>query len=86
MGLFPPDDEYMWKMLSSINRGRGYSEVHIHNKIGDIFRFIVDPFSYWVFTTSPEDKSALARAKDRGLNTIDAIKYCADMMQQGKKP
>lgn len=86
MGLFPSDAEYMWKMLESINRGKGYSEIHFHNKIGDIFRFIVDPFSYYVFTTNPEDKSALQRAKDRGLNMIEAIKYCATEMAAGRKP
>lgn len=86
MGLFPADAEYMWKMLESINRGKGYSEIHFHNKIGDIFRFIVDPFSYYVFTTDPKDKSALARARDRGMSTIEAIKFCATEMAAGRKP
>ncbi len=38
--------------------GQDYSEIFVRGDLGQgIYRFIADPYSYWLFTSAPHDKS-----------------------------
>lgn len=73
--IFPASDELLWKMLATVNPGSGYSEIHIANDVnGEVFRFVVDPLSYWVYTTNPMDKAKIAANAAQHKDTeIDAV-------------
>lgn len=77
--VFGEDNDVLWKMLPTVKRGSGYSELHIMNSgIGDVMRLIIDPYSNYTFSTAPADKNAIAERLGRGMSLIDAIGDLAD--------
>lgn len=74
-GVFPPKDELVWKLLETVNSGSDYSEIHISNdQAGEVFRFFVDPLSYWIYTTNPKDRAKISElARQKGCTQIEAI-------------
>lgn len=78
MNVLGTKNEYPWRLLETIEPGKGFSEIHVHNKIGDAFRFITDPFSYYVFTTKAEDRDEIEALTSKGMSTLDALRQLAD--------
>lgn len=68
------------RLIDKVHRGKGYSEMHIANStgMGEVFRLIIDSFSYWTFTTNPDDKNKVKAKLDQGLSVLDAIRELAD--------
>lgn len=62
-------DDSFKRLLSSVRPGNGYSEVYVMGENGGgLFRFITDPYSYFLYTTNAKD-GALIESKMRELNT-----------------
>jgi len=57
-GLLTADDS-LREQLKSVHTAPGdYSEIFVRGDLGQgIYRFIADPYSYWLFTSAPHDKS-----------------------------
>lgn len=68
-------DEHMFELLRSVHTSSGdYSEVFIYSPIGmGIGRLIVDRFSYWLYTTKPDEVEKIKGFVDKGLNMAEAI-------------
>jgi conjugal transfer ATP-binding protein TraC len=72
-------DEYTKQLLRSVHTVPGvYSEIFVRCDAGQgVYRFIADPYAYWLYTTSPADKSVRAeKIKEyvsRGENRLEAL-------------
>jgi conjugal transfer ATP-binding protein TraC len=70
---------YFSELVDSLTTVPGkYSEVLVYNSeqgIG-LGRFAVDPFSYWLYTTKPDEVALLNRFIKEGLRLEDAIEKC----------
>jgi conjugal transfer ATP-binding protein TraC len=60
------DDEYTKRLAESVHTIPGkYSEVLVKSDMGmGVYRFVVDPYTYWLYTTDKDDKAARAREFD----------------------
>lgn len=79
-----PGGDFVWDLLSTVKRGAGFSELHICDSTGtgEVFRLIIDPFSYYTFTTNPDDKNAIAELVQSGMSILEAISELADRMEK----
>jgi len=68
-------DDAMKRLLQSLRTEHGaYSEVFIHSPAGNgIGRLIVDPYSLLLFSSRPEDFSAIGAKRALGLDVSEAI-------------
>lgn len=75
-----PDDELIWKVLNTVNSGADYSEIHISNDdASEVYRFFVDPLSYWIYTTNPKDRAKIEDlAEKEGITKLEAIYQVAN--------
>jgi hypothetical protein len=57
------DDDYTKRLAESVHTIPGkYSEVLVKSDLGlGVYRFIVDPYTYWLYTTDKDDKAARTR-------------------------
>ena len=56
------------------NNKPNYSEVFIDSPLGlGIARLVVDPFSYWINTSAPEDVAAFEALVRAGRSPLEAI-------------
>lgn len=68
-------DDGMKRMLTSVKTEKHlYSEIFINSPMGNgIGRLIVDPFSLLVYSSDPNDWTAIQRYRDQGFSVPDAI-------------
>lgn len=68
-------DESTKRILASIKTEQGlYSEVYIHSPAGSgIGRLMVDPFSLLLYSSAPEDWSAIQYYRNKGMSVPEAI-------------
>lgn len=61
------DDEYTKRLAESVHTIPGlYSEVLVKCDMGmGVYRFIVDPYTYWLYTTDKDDKAARTEMFDK---------------------
>ena len=66
-------------LLLSLRKVTGkYSEIFFYTPLGKgVGRFIPDPFTYWLFTTDPNDLQKIKELKQKGYSTTEAIKILA---------
>lgn len=80
-GALPTDNGVLWRVLPTVRKSDGYSEVHVINdgSANDVFRFIVDPLSLFTFTTNPTDKAMIEQIREQhNLSYKDAINQLAE--------
>lgn len=66
-------------MLRGVKPGAGYSEVFVkHESGGGLFRFVVDPYSYFLYSTNPKDQARLMKLAEEGHSTQEAIRMLAE--------
>lgn len=73
---------YFSSLVSSLSTRPGeFSELFMHNgeRGMGVGRLVVDPFSYWTYTTSPDEVSLLDGFVARGMDTAEAIERCAEV-------
>jgi conjugal transfer ATP-binding protein TraC len=70
--------EHVFDMLSTIHTISGqYSEVFINCSKGPAFgRLFIDDFSYWIYTTNPQERALLNTFKDAGLPLDETVEAC----------
>lgn len=81
-------DEQLKKILQSVNTVQGeYSEVFVRCDSGQgVFRFVVDPSTYWLFTTGPTDKAKRKQIMDSyleqnpGMSRNEALKLAVEQL------
>lgn len=63
------------RILTSVKTEQGhYSEIFINSPMGTgVGRLIVDPFTLLVYSSAPEDWSAISHYRQQGLSVTDAI-------------
>jgi len=68
-------DDFTMKILKSIKTVKGkYSEIFMETPFGKgVARLVVDPFSYYVYTSSPDEYSEIEAMVDRGMTYEKAI-------------
>ncbi|BBI65727.1 hypothetical protein HSBAA_PA_3300 (plasmid) [Vreelandella sulfidaeris] len=64
-------------MLRGVKPGAGYSEVFVKHE-GGLFRFVVDPYSYFLYSTNPKDQARLMKLTEEGHSTQEAIRMLAE--------
>ncbi len=73
--------DYFGELVSTLSTRPGeFSEVFIYNSergMG-LGRLVVDPFSYWTYTTNPDDVSLLNGFISEGLPVHEAIERCIE--------
>lgn len=73
--------DYFGELVSTLSTRPGeFSEVFIYNSergMG-LGRLVVDPFSYWTYTTNPEDVSLLDGFISEGMEVREAIERCVE--------
>lgn len=71
-------DDFSFELLRSVHTMPGmYSEVFIHTPQGrGVGRLIVDPFSYYLYTTTPSEVVKVEHYLDQGLSITEAIEKC----------
>ncbi|AJY53058.1 MULTISPECIES: TraC family protein [Halomonadaceae] len=78
-GKLGGEDEFLFDMLRGVKPGAGYSEVFVkHESGGGLFRFVVDPYSYFLYSTNPKDQARLMKLTSAGYNTQEAIRMLAE--------
>lgn len=61
-------------LLSVKNNKPRYSEIFVHSPFGaGIGRLVVDPWTYWINTSAPEDVAQFEELVGSGMDPIDAI-------------
>jgi conjugal transfer ATP-binding protein TraC len=77
-GLIDYDDFYM-NLLESVNTARGrYSEIFLDTPTGKgVVRLIVDPYSYWMFTSDAQDNSRINNLVKQGKSYAQAFEELA---------
>lgn len=68
-------NEAYYQLLISLKVVRGrYSEVFFYTPLGKgVGRFIPDPFSYWLFTTNPDDLQKINNLVSKGYSLVGAV-------------
>ena len=68
-------DRHKQQMLESVTTSYGeYSEVFIHGSFGyTVGRFIVDPFTRILYSSKPEEYTAVDQLRKKGYSLIDAV-------------
>jgi conjugal transfer ATP-binding protein TraC len=63
-------DEALREELNSVHTAPGtYSEIFVRADTGQgIYRFVADPYTYWLYTTAPDDRAARAREVEAVLS------------------
>lgn len=80
-GKLGGQDEFLFDMLRGVKPGAGYSEVFVkHESGGGLFRFVVDKYSYFLYSTNPRDLARLHKLTEAGYSTQDAVR----MLSEGK--
>ena len=73
--------DYFGELVSTLSTRPGeFSEVFIYNSergMG-LGRLVVDPFSYWIYTTNPDDVSLLDGFMSEGMGVREAIGRCVE--------
>ena len=73
--------DYFGELVSTLSTRPGeFSEVFIYNSergMG-LGRLVVDPFSYWTYTTNPDDVSLLDGFISEGMGVREAIERCVE--------
>lgn len=66
---------FVLDLLKSVRNSKpNYSEVFIDSPLGlGIARLVVDPFSYWINTSAPEEVAAFEALIHQGLSPLEAI-------------
>jgi hypothetical protein len=61
------DDDFTKRLAESVHTIPGkYSEVLVKSDMGmGVYRFIVDPYTYWLYTTDKDDKAARMKMADK---------------------
>lgn len=78
-GLLGTDDEFLFDMISGVQPGPGYSEVYIQHETGSgLFRFVVDKFSYFAYSTNARDLARLEALKQKGVPAEEAFRMLAE--------
>ena len=73
---------YFSSLVSSLTTRPGeFSELFMHNgeRGMGLGRLVVDPFSYWTYTTSPDEVSLLDGFMAEGMDTAEAIERCVEV-------
>lgn len=78
--VFSASDKLTWKLLETVNSGSDYSEIHVSNdSVAEVFRFFVDPLSYWIYTTNPKDSARIdSVTEEQGCSRLEAIYLIAN--------
>lgn len=67
-------DESTVKMIKTVRSGAGFSEIYIRSETGSgIYRFVTDPYTYFMYTTKPSDLAAIANLQDAGRTLEQAV-------------
>jgi conjugal transfer ATP-binding protein TraC len=66
---------FVLDLLKSVRNNKpNYSEVFIDSPLGlGIARLVVDPFSYWINTSAPQEVAAFERLLARGASPLEAV-------------
>ncbi|KAK0330462.1 hypothetical protein LTR94_032751, partial [Friedmanniomyces endolithicus] len=66
---------FVLDLLKSVRNNKPhYSEVFIDSPLGlGIARLVVDPFSYWINTSAPQEVAAFEARLRAGLSPLEAI-------------
>ncbi|PBN43542.1 TraC family protein [Sphingobium sp. D43FB] len=66
---------FVLDLLKSVRNNKpNYSEVFIDSPLGlGIARLVVDPFSYWINTSAPNEVAAFERLLARGASPLEAV-------------
>ncbi|MFK4873823.1 TraC family protein [Novosphingobium sp. ZW T3_23] len=66
---------FVLDLLKSVRNSKpNYSEVFIDSPLGlGIARLVVDPFSYWINTSAPEDVAAFESLMRQGASPLEAV-------------
>lgn len=66
---------FVLDLLKSVRNSKpNYSEVFIDSPLGlGIARLVVDPFSYWINTSAPDEVAAFEALIRQGLSPLDAV-------------
>ncbi|MYF47406.1 MAG: hypothetical protein F4214_00205 [Candidatus Dadabacteria bacterium] len=77
--------DYFGELVSTLSTRPGeFSEVFIYNSergMG-LGRLVVDPFSYWTYTTNPDDVSLLNGFISEGMEVHEAIERCIEVSRK----
>lgn len=68
-------DEPLKRVLNSVKTEEGYySELYIHSPAGQgVGRLCVDPFSLLLYSSQPDDYTAIQYYRDQGMDIADAV-------------
>lgn len=78
-GKLGNDDDYLFDLISGVQPGAGYSEVYIQHETGaGLFRFMVDKYSYFVYSSNPRDLARLHALQEQGIPTAEAMRMLAE--------
>lgn len=84
-----PEGGYEEKMLRSVRPGEGFSEVLVRGEAGvGLYRLVLDRHSYYTFTTTATEITAINNLVKGGLTLAQAIDHLAHrdyMAQYGKE-
>lgn len=66
---------FVLDLLKSVRNSKpNYSEVFIDSPLGlGIARLVVDPFSYWINTSAPDEVAAFEALMRQGLSPLEAV-------------
>lgn len=79
-------NEAYFKLLTSLKTIPGrYSEIFFYTPLGKgVGRFMPDPFTYWLFTTKPNERAEIRRrAKEKGISIIEAVRELSEEYPNG---
>lgn len=68
------------QQVQRLHKTEAYTEVYVHNQAADeagVYRFVVDPSSYWSYTNDPSDRRKLANLQAQGNSLTAAIQTLA---------
>lgn len=68
------DSDWVNRIVTQVKPGEDYSEVFITNgESYGFYRFIVDPYTYYVYTTNAMDLTEIDRLERQGMTMVDVI-------------
>lgn len=76
---------YELSLMRSLTKISGqYSELYVKHPTGSgVFRHIVDPYAYWLYTTDADEVAQLQALQDQGLSIHEAIRHKAGLGVKG---
>lgn len=78
-GKLGDDNEFLFDLISGVQPGPGYSEVYVQHETGSgLFRFMVDKYSYFIYSTNPKDLARLHALQEKGIETAEAVRMLAE--------